>query len=54
MGKYRHMERVICLYIGKHLSYNDVLRQISVSISSRILFLCVINEIIMKAKLNKI
>ena len=27
LGKYRHMERVIFfLYIGKHLSYNDVFR----------------------------
>jgi len=44
----------IFLYIGKHLSYNDVLRLVSVSISSRLLFLCVINEIIMNVKLNKI
>jgi hypothetical protein len=42
------------LYIGKHLSYNDVIQYVSVSISSRILFLCVINEIIMKVKLIKI
>ena len=41
-------------YIGKHLSYNDVLREVYVSIKSRILFLCVLNEIIMKIKLNKI
>jgi hypothetical protein len=34
------------LYIGKHLSYNDVIQYVSVSISSRILFLCVKNEII--------
>jgi hypothetical protein len=42
-------------YIDKYLFYDDVLRKVSVGIiSSRILFLCVLNEIIMNVKLNKI
>ena len=26
LGKYRHMESFFFVYIGKHLSYDDVLR----------------------------
>ena len=41
-------------FTSVNMSYNDVLREVYVSINSRILFLCIINEIIMKIKLNKI